>query len=494
MNIIQKGGLDPLIKVPKFKYTFNEGRKLLIGTIYPYADYLIECVVKMPYESYSYNGFCECPIDYSIPSEKGFNPYDTSNFKETKFNCESHGHPVYWFVGGTVYEMLKKKFNNVNLYDYCDATGDIDVTLKPPALVINANELNDNEASDLGIPFLNESNKLASFYNHFTSWAFENLVKNFKKIELLFKNIDDIVEFDINDYKDIIAEHKVSDLGYKYEKVGKMYVVAFLNKTTDNMKVQIVCKVQNNKISIIDHVLEIMIAKEITVHPESLSEWTEKTKTSYTTITLNGNNYNIQNYNNLIDNNISAYLQRKETYDSSNVLEHIHKSINHIARLFYLYELFYKNRNSFDFKKFDSLLFFHLFIAQKNREQLEFLYYYKIIDEKFYTIKVNTKFFLNAYYEIINLQDKHPIMMFSRIDGKDYNYFINYPNVDLNMAKNLHDKFINKLFDNDLFQKNDGLLTFNETMGGKNRNKKYKNKRKSKKKKNSKKRRKSIKK
>jgi hypothetical protein len=489
MNIIQKGGLDPLIKVPKFKYTFNEGRKLLIGTIYPYADYLIECVVKMPYESYSYNGFCECKVDNSIPDEEGFNPNNTSNIEEKIFNCESVGHPVYWFVGGTVYEMLKKKFSNVNLYDYCDATGDIDVTLNLPALV---NESNHNEELELDIPLLNKSNKLASFYNHFTSWAFENLVKNFKKIELLFKNIDDIVEFDINDYKDIIAQHKVSDLGYKYEKVGKMYVVAFLAKTTDNIKVQIVCKVQNNNISIIDHVLEIMIAEHSTVVPLSY-KWTES-KPQYTTITLNGNNYNIQNYNKLIENNISAYLERKGTYGSSNVFEHIHKSINHIARLFYLYELFYNNQISFDFKKFDSLLFFHLFIAQKNREQLEFLYYYKIIDEKFYTIKVNTKFFLNAYYEIINLQDKYPIMIFSSIYGKDYNYFINYPNVDLNLAKNLHDEFINKLFDNDLFQKNDGLLTFNETMGGKNRNKKYKNKRKSKKTKNSKKRRKSIKK
>ena len=41
---IQTGGLEPLLKVPNFKYTFNLTRKLFIGYVYPYADYFINSI------------------------------------------------------------------------------------------------------------------------------------------------------------------------------------------------------------------------------------------------------------------------------------------------------------------------------------------------------------------------------------------------------------------------------------------------------------------
>ena len=59
MNMLQKGGLEPLTRVPNFKYTFNEKRKIFIGYIYPYAEYFISCVTSMPFNSYTYNGNCE---------------------------------------------------------------------------------------------------------------------------------------------------------------------------------------------------------------------------------------------------------------------------------------------------------------------------------------------------------------------------------------------------------------------------------------------------
>ncbi len=53
--VTQKGGLEPLIKLPKFKYTFNEKRKIFIGYIYPYSEYFIKCVTSIPFNNYTYN-------------------------------------------------------------------------------------------------------------------------------------------------------------------------------------------------------------------------------------------------------------------------------------------------------------------------------------------------------------------------------------------------------------------------------------------------------
>ena len=92
----QLGGIDPLDKVPNFKYTFNEPRKLLIGTIYPYAGYFLDLVTKIPFDSYVYSGENDLFFD-----EK----------KEYKtINCRNVGTPQYNLSGGCVYEILNKKY------------------------------------------------------------------------------------------------------------------------------------------------------------------------------------------------------------------------------------------------------------------------------------------------------------------------------------------------------------------------------------------------
>ena len=52
------GGFDPLSKVPPFKYTQNEERKMFIGHMYPYADYLINIIQQIKTDSYRYEGEC----------------------------------------------------------------------------------------------------------------------------------------------------------------------------------------------------------------------------------------------------------------------------------------------------------------------------------------------------------------------------------------------------------------------------------------------------
>ena len=440
----QKGGLDVLSKVPKFKYTFNEKRKLFIGTLYPYAEYFLNCVTQIPFNSYAYNGNCE------------YINFDTK--EEVVQNCTSIGYPVYILSGGSAYEILNKKFPNVNLYSYCDATGDIDVTLYPPKLTTNVND---------DLYFLNKNGKINSFYENFTSWTFTNFLKNVKSLEnILDKMSPSMVNFDISEYRDIPDSNKTPDLGFKIESVGKLYVVEFMNEDRTMFKIQLVCKIQDSTASVIDHAVEIIIPL-----PESTLEFSPSSETYshpvYNTINLLGKNLNIQKYNSLIDDNINAYVERKIYYEAANENELIHKPINHISRIFYLYELIYKNVGAFqDILKNLGLLF--LFgINTNKRSKLETLYYYKIIDDTFHKINVDTRFFLNSYLEIV----KQNTFLYNTFNRTNSGYLMNSANSQ--EMQQMHDSFITELFNENLFEPS-GLLTFptSTPAGGKRRYKK----------------------
>jgi hypothetical protein len=99
------------------------------------------------------------------------------------------------------------------------------------------------------------------------------------------------------------------------------------------------------------------------------------------------------------------------------------------------------------------------------------MYYYKIVNNNFYTIQVNTKFFLTAYLEIIKKTSGYN--EFIRVNS---NYF---PKPEPNL-KTIHDEFITKLFNDDLFLP-EHLLTATYTIGGRKNCKKKSTKRRQKK-------------
>jgi hypothetical protein len=441
----QKGGLDTLVKVPIFKYTFNEKRKLFIGYLYPYAEYFVNCVRSIPFDSYSYHAECEY-----IDNE------DENNKVQKVLIGSNNNSPLYFFTGGCAYEILNNKFKNVDLHKYCDATGDIDVSLYPPNITY----------SEYGnIFFFNINNKISLFYSHFTKWVFDYMVKNIEHIQSSFSHINNMIEFDIDEYDEIPNNHKHSDFGYNNISIGKFHVVSFLNEDISMFKIQVVCKIKDSNDFVIDHVIEIIIPlpeSDISYSPSGDSY----RKPNINIIELNTKTYNIQDYGYLIDDNISAYVERIQVYGKSNERNYIHKPINHIARIFYLFEFIYQNEN--DIQNMDNipLLFLPLNVQDKKEkkifELLENLYYYKIVDGSFHSMKVNTRYFLNSYLKIIK---KNTYLYKLFIKKKNYsNYFIQ--NSEDNQL--LHDKFNSELFNNDLFQPS-GILTFSDdtsTSGG----------------------------
>ena len=458
---MQKGGIEPNYNIPKFKYTFNQQRKSWVGILYPYADYFFT-IIKLPFEEYQYSGnshYIKSHYIKDIESEK------TEEFG----HLESEGKMNYNIFGGTVY-LLHKKFSNVDPYKYCDPTGDIDIQLYPPKL--NATSVINNR-DYLHINFLNNNGIICEFWDHFTSWIYEKIVNNVQQYQSILNNIPGIVDFDINDYSDIQEKYKSEKMGYKVQLLGKIYVVAFFD---DNMfRIQCVCKIIEKDIEIIDHFIEFIIGIEHE-NPE-FSPLGEYYKVyTFPTLTIGGLNYNIQDYNDLIRHNVSAYISRKGVYGQSNEKEHIHKSINHIARLFYLFELFYQNQSLFDFK---TILFLGSPSITDIPYKIPYMYYYKIVNNNFYTIQVDTKFFLTAYLELIK-----KTLSYNDFIRRNPNYFPK-PEPDL---KTIHDEFITKLFNDDLFLPKH-ILTATYTIGGRKSCKKKSTKRRQKKRRRTNKRR-----
>jgi hypothetical protein len=428
--LYQNGGLLKNIKPTDFKYTLNEQRRIWIMNMYPNADIFLNSVIEIPFNKYTYDGPCEYTITESSSS---FNPNkkNTSNNNEIVIrNINTLSNPTYWIAGGCVYELLTRYYKNVDLYEYCDPTGDIDVTLYPPKITTSIID---------DVYFMNNE-KINTFYDNFIKWVLYNLIENLKthesQLDELFPNL---VDFDINEYEDIPNKNKNNDLGYSVTKMGKLFIVSFLNDTNSMFKIQIVCKINDQSILVIDHVTEIIIAlpEDSIFYSPSSDDYGDHSNNYTTLIFSDTSKINIQSFNTLINDNVSAYIERIESYNNN---EFMHKAINHVARIFYLFELFYKNLDIIDIKKIYQIYLYNDLVKKKI---FHFLYYI-IENNNFKKINVDIKIFLNAYMELFMLKTNptKPIMSYNyNICIKKYPDLFNISN-DVQVYKNKHDEFI----------------------------------------------------
>jgi hypothetical protein len=502
---LQKGGWDVLSLVPPFKYTISNERRLFVNTIYPYAEYFLNCIDRINFDSYSFNGKCEytayTPIQEdtyedipgTINHQFTYNiiPHDNISITEYKLDCVNTSKPFFHFMGGTVYEILNKKYSNINLHDYCDATGDIDMVLQIPTLTDHTKDY--PNLMRFGVHFLNRENKINTLYNHFITWTFQRLFDCISSMASLIDKMN-FVSFDIDEYQEKIPnEHKTTDLGYMINRVGNLIIIGFLTDGKEMYKIQVVGKIQGTRedlirgsvkgldrltqydnqesFSVIDHLMEFVILLPSLDDSPSIAETFKNPKID--NITIGKKNYNIQTIEKLINGNINAYRARQQFYEEKEEIS-IHKSINHVGRLLYLFELLYRNENSFDIQNINLNLFsyFRTFRdKQKLEREIEYLKYYKIIDNTFQKIKIQTKFLLYAYIKLIK--------------KNQYSYKI-AQNTTFSLPTTpqqevlIHDLFVNKLFDNDTRDLTMELISENEITqinGGKKTRKKRINKR-----------------
>jgi hypothetical protein len=443
--------IEPLLEIPPFKYTFNEKRKLFIEKTYSYSDIFLNSVNEIPLHEYKFKGNCivRNVMEDKDKSFKGnrivrnvMEDKDKSELaEEEEVECESLNAPMCCFLGGKVYEILNKKYSNVDLFSYCDATSDIDVVIYPPKIA---------SFTDKDIYFTTLNNEINSFYKDFTNWIFQCLISNLQKYENSLENMfASLVEFDIDEYKDIPVVHKTENYGYQIIQIGKLYVVAFLNEDVTMFKIQIVCKIMSTNISITDHIVEIIIPlpeSDNTFSPVGDSYTLPKTNViKFTKIdeAMNEYNiqYNIQSYISLISDNIDAYIERKKVYNSSNEKENIHKPINHIARLFYLYELFYQNKTLYK-ENIQSIDLFYPQYKLKTKK-IDKVVYYKIVHGEFNKTEILIKDFLNAYLELIMERSNY-----QQLKNTNRTFFEN--DSDKNELERKHDLFVDSLSNNEV--------------------------------------------
>ena len=455
--MIQTGGLEPLLKTPKFKYTLNEERKVFISSMYPYADYFMNAVRDIPWKLYT---FAE-ETEYTFHNSKSMTTI-TESHREYKM-CKNENYPTYVLLGGCAYEILNKKYRNINLHSYCDPTGDIDVSIYPPRLTTNY----DGNNNDGKLLFFNKENtQINIFYRHFIDWTFNQYVENIKGFQrYLSEMFPNMVQFDIVDYTSIPTHHKTNAFCYKMVQIDKICIVAFLNEDKTMFKIQTVCKIVQDSVSVIDHVVELIIPLPsndgVRGEFDLANELYDKNnELNFQKIDFqNRSSYNITHFASLVDANFMAYSARIESYEHD---EHIHKAINHVARLFYLYELFYRNVE--DFKQIlKSASLTRMFGKTKKKFFLESYHYYKIVNNKFYKVDISIRFFENAYLKLTLLNPIvfNPYMMQNRTYFITADKLKNFNKEDYDNMQCVHDLFNRKLFDNDLFETTNNMMSDN---------------------------------
>ena len=471
-KISQNKSLEVLNTVPVFKYTDNLERQIFIQEIYPYFDLfmLIPFVVTNACNNYNYEGVDD--IYVIVGDDDNEIEYLGTYNVSSKINDSGISRPGCSLFGGCVYELLYKKYgnnikyNNVDLHKYCDATGDIDIKLFFPNLQINDKIKERNPV----ISFFNRENKINSFFKHFTHWIFDlvvdifthnEIIQNEEQLKYMFPNT---VDFDIYEYDQIDEAVKNDDYGFRFRKVGNFYVVGYYE--TSMFKTQIICKVVKDGLSVIDHLLEFVCSNYFNLPNGYKKQSDEKfsQQLSNSGNNLLNNNYSgnfetqirnllitpisfsnlkekykqdiyIQTYTKLIDGNISGYKERYTSISNPDDpkwrgKKYRHKGLNHVARIFYLFEFFYQNEKILDEalineqsalnirQRSENFLLNILQLSNKelygtmilNLELINWfkknsiLYYYKIINGNFNIIKVSFKTFFLAYLNILSMR------------------------------------------------------------------------------------------
>jgi len=469
MNI-QKGGVDPLLKVPTFKYTTSIDRQRFINAIYPYSVYFLDTLNEIDFSSYSYDGLCEYTsvgARFRPPSEEIIvSDYEDILQVTNQITIASYSRysPKSYYFGGTVYEILNRRFRNPDLHRYCDVTGDIDIAITNPQLP----DFHSDDENEYTPTFFTNSG-INIFYKNFTVWCFNNIINKIEKLKYLIRQME-FESFELTDYHEFPPEeYRNEQFGYlQHEKnIGNVKIIGFVTYPGNSMyKIQVIGKVGEN----IDHFIEYVMST-------SGKDYYDSSRSQ--SVEVNGTFYNIQSFNNLIIDNMKSYQDRLQLYDTIN----IHKVFNHVGRLLYLFELFYQNQVD-NFFKTDSLIIVNLFKYINGTslddflEYTRFFKYYKIVGNRFTPINIEVKFLLYAYFILLkknlpllnHFVFQRPVLMRNEREAlKELTYSNYFDDIGVERPvrrgyremtpecikehedrfKAIHDLFIEKLFDDD---------------------------------------------
>jgi len=354
----KKGGFKNKIDDNDFKYTRDMQRIIWTKNAYPNHQQLIDIIANISWDEYTYKGSVMIS-QYETKSDNEGGKMNESGKIEyaeetilvdiTKHTLQTNEGIEYNFFGGICYELLDDAFDNTNLSLYVDPTGDIDVALNIPYFGYDKNTdffntvYGNSDKSYYHDVIVN--NEMNPYYRNVVDWIVNKLrieLSNLDMNRLYPKSVD----FNIDEYADIPIEHKTPEMGFNDIKIGNAHILSFIDHINEDkpnnimIKIQIVIKIVDDAITIIDHVLECVISIDKTKSIDLYKPPLNKTNV----LTISGKKYNIEDYAELVEGNLDGYYNRK-IYIDNDISEYIHKPYNHVGRLFYLFELFKFNKD-----------------------------------------------------------------------------------------------------------------------------------------------------
>jgi hypothetical protein len=303
-----------------YKYTKNSNRLIFSERIDNVKYYLLEMLMDIKID-FQFKGKTQI-LTY------GYNREPNIKTELVDVNSVSQKLKIELF-GGSVYSLYDRKYPDLNIYQYMDPTGDIDVRLFKPET-----KLVELEKVDYLIIDVDKNNNLSYLTNSYTYHIYERfvIILREKKINTLH-HYSDAIPFDINE----ITETYIKI--YDVVNIGPLLVIRAL---IDNnlIKIQLVCKLPGMLRP--DHIIEFVYPN--VVHESEVIDETafgDSSPISYAPdiIELDDYKYPVQSFNKLFSDNIQALYMRSIILDYADISlkqNSIHKVLNHVQRIIIL--------------------------------------------------------------------------------------------------------------------------------------------------------------
>jgi hypothetical protein len=336
----KRGGFKSNLVDIDFKYTVDPARKLWTKSVYPMLNTLTSKIRDIPWNTYILT-------DDAIISIIAVMDHETITMGSVvdEYSTRLDTEPLnYFFFGGIVYELLSDLYKNVELSWFVDPTGDIDVRVQVPTIKQTpsfAAELQplmqkclNNECECYTRVLMFNTGLINPYYKSIIIWIMDRLESVILETDIA----PNAIPFNIDEYDQINAAYKTPELGYQVIPIGNAYLVAFTDikkeelftdsiENTDVFKIQLVLKLNDGTI---DHLVEFIITSNTNIVSNKLTPEPIKL-----------NNHNVDLFGNLVNDNLDAYINRETLFTDDG---YIHKPINHVGRLLYLYELMKHNK------------------------------------------------------------------------------------------------------------------------------------------------------
>jgi hypothetical protein len=333
-----------------FKYTLSKERIVWCKNVYNGLSQITNIVKEIDWDSYAFDDDCLIQYETETEDSRGSITY-SHEYKNMRMKTVEK--LKYQIFGGCAYELLDNIYNNqVDLRKFMDPTGDLDVVITIPQIFNQ--EIYDDESFVPRVPFFDILNtsyvepdkKINKYYESVITWCYENIlekISNYNLNELFPKS----VPFDINEYEQIPTDSKTPNLGFKDTAIGNLHLVSFVQNVLSNMfKIQLIIKIEDKGVSIIDHVMEFIFTYEKYNEIVQYANIPNRNLTLDHCSFLNNINksiekcdlyFTIDNLDYMLKENFDAYKRRHFIIKRSD--NNSHKAFNHIMRIIYLIEL-----------------------------------------------------------------------------------------------------------------------------------------------------------